>query len=818
MKANNNMSLNKNKLKYFIVAVSILFTACGGGGGGGGGGTPAPGPTPGPTPGPAPLNSEYFNSSILVSPSSAEPKVNSVTINVNGASTTKSIGLYAEAGGKITNSRVGVIDVVSGVGIHAYSEGSIGSNAGVINELDNSWNISYAMSSEKGGTIINESTGVINVNNKIGMKVLDKLSTAINYGTINMNEFSISGMNALAGKATNEKTGIITGSSSGVGMFISGYRENDTLYGGNGINLGLISLSGDNAIGMYSQAGNITNEAGATIKLTGDNAVGMSIAGRGTLTNNGTIILTGKNSRGISIDGPYTKGINNGLIDLTGAKNSIGIYVNNGGVLVNNGRIELGLSGTNKEQFIDRDGSIGTGDGGYSFEHKIFDTSAIGGGKFIMSKDGVLSAKEIKGNIYVDSSKIAGLYSESGKTVASLIAEYLDINLISDSVMYNTEYKRNNFIDYSYDIQVERKKFNEVIANNAYSSLLQENAYDSKDSFKDKVYSSILSSTTLESVNKAISDITGDKIFPTIQKINYTQLADRNNHINDIAYKNSFNDSFANEEVVYFGDYSYSHLDSKSSETMDGYSENRHTALLGAHKSMNDSLRLGVALSIGQNDVDFDSNSSNLESTNYHLAPFALYKNKDYNFIFSPYAGYIDGELERDLGLPTRIKSDVETQYYGFYSEINRQIDFDSFYMQPKFEINGAKFTQKSINESSNSGVNIPETDYSTFTTGIGSSIGKKINLDNDYTITIELSGTYYHEFGNPNNNMENVSLDGFNGKFDFDSYNNNRDYGKIGAEVAISKNNIQGYAKYGYIVGQDSDDQKVTVGVLYKF
>lgn len=815
--------MKKNYLKNISILSVLLLTACGGGNGGGGGGIGDNKPV---IKEPGISNKEFYDAAQIKSNISGKLVSNSGTVLVSG---TTYIGLYSELEGKVRNAESGVINVKSGSGIYALGTGSIGYNAGIINEVSTMGEDAFGMISNSGGSVINESTGVINVVNQVGMRSVGIGSTATNQGKIKITGTGV-GMSTYGGQALNDTTGSITG-NTGTGIYVGETHNGIQWVGGKGINKGNISFNGDGAWGMFSQFGDITNEQGGSIFMSGDNAVGMYVSGNGKAINNGTITMTGDNAIGIYAlgwDGSVS-GINNGVIDLTGATNSTGIHIS-GGKYVNNGTIRLGngiditnnnnltnSTNGNRGFFLENGASL-LNTGNFSATNSIFNTDSIGYGKFIMSKNGKLSAEEIMGDIYLDGAGITDLYSKYGIEENALYAKNLDVNLISSSAMYDSYYTENANNKFSFDLHAERRKFNEIVKNESYSTFLENNIFDSNNKFKDEVYGKILTAETQNDVNNSISLILGDNIFRSIQNITHTKLSNRNEEIRNIALSTSNGENFILDEWIIFGDYNHSYKDSSSTSTLAGYTENSDNIYLGGHKYINNNLRLGGIISVDTGNAKFKGSDSEYENTNYHFSPIALYQKANYNILLAPYLGYTKGELSRDLGLKNTEKSDIDTNYYGIYGEISKEFLFDNFYLVPRMEINGTIHTQKSVNESTNSGINIPETDYNSFVTGVGTTLGRRFILENGFVFGASVEGSYYHEFGNPNNAFENITLDGFNGNFGFDSYGYNRDYGKFGVELSLMKNGINGYINYKYFTGRTNDDKRFTAGINYTF
>ena len=189
--------------------------------------------------------------------------------------------------------------------------------------------------------------GIITVgNNSAALMTSGTGSFAENKGAITIGAGS-QGIVVKDGTDIRNISGIISGTEMGsVGI----YSDNIT---GSIENGGIINLSGDKALGIYSAGSNavmINNNSGAEIKIgdSSDNldpSIGIYSAAAGsTVTNNGTV-ETGVLSVGIYNNGGTV--INNNAGVITAGDSGVGIYSINGAVNLNTGSVlNLGTNGT----------------------------------------------------------------------------------------------------------------------------------------------------------------------------------------------------------------------------------------------------------------------------------------------------------------------------------------------------------------------------------------------------------------------------------------------------------------------------------------
>ena len=180
-------------------------------------------------------------------------------------------------------------------------------------------NVALTSNGSTAGTALISATGGQNYGIYSAGTVVNNANIDFSKGIGNVGIYSIKG-----GTTTNNST-ITVGDSNAQGNLYSlgmaaGYARTDS---GNIINNGTINVVGKDAIGMYASGpgSTATNNAGHTINLSGDGSMGMYL-------DNGAI------------------GVNNGTITTVGnPKEAVGIVVRNGAEFTNNGTININSNG-----------------------------------------------------------------------------------------------------------------------------------------------------------------------------------------------------------------------------------------------------------------------------------------------------------------------------------------------------------------------------------------------------------------------------------------------------------------------------------------
>ena len=220
-------------------------------------------------------------------------------------------------------------------------------------------NVALTSNGSTAGTALTSATGGQNYGIYSAGTVVNNANIDFSKGIGNVGIYSIKG-----GTATNNST-ITVGDSNAQGNLYSlgmaaGYARTDS---GNIINNGTINVVGKDAIGMYASGpgSTATNNAGHTINLSGDGSMGMYLDNGAIGVNNGTITTVGnpKGAVGVVVrnGAEFT---NNGIVNIS-SKDGYAKYVkggiikNYGSFVVSNGATEdyaVGNKPTGKELIV----------------------------------------------------------------------------------------------------------------------------------------------------------------------------------------------------------------------------------------------------------------------------------------------------------------------------------------------------------------------------------------------------------------------------------------------------------------------------------
>ena len=257
-------------------------------------------------------------------------------VRINDAGSIMNIGdnsygyVLKGIGTTFTNSNAGSVTLGT-KSVYLYSDDTTGN-------ITN--NAALTSNGSAAGTAIASATGGQNYGLYSAGTVVNNANIDFSKGIGNVGIYSIKG-----GTATNNAT-ITVGDSNAQGSLYSlgmaaGYAKTDS---GNIINNGTINVVGKDAIGMYASGlgSTATNNAGHTINLSGDGSMGMYLDNGAIGVNNGTITTVGSPKGAIGIvvrnGAEFT---NNGTITINSA-DGYAYFKANGGIIRNYGTFHLG--------------------------------------------------------------------------------------------------------------------------------------------------------------------------------------------------------------------------------------------------------------------------------------------------------------------------------------------------------------------------------------------------------------------------------------------------------------------------------------------
>lgn len=791
------------------------------------------------------------------------------TIKVNN---TSQVGMNSAQGGTAINR--GTIDVapinVSSGNNASYAitvgKNSSGANEGIINISGKATGMISENQEASNVTLINATTGTINVNTDSGvaMSVISN-SKIENNGkiTIKGNQNNVIYGTEIGNKIANNGTIEVNGSSNYGIRF--GKNSNVT-------NSGIINMTGDNNNGIYTAASGstITTDKNSSIIMTGHSNFGIVatsedgavkkhtinnngnidligndnngiLAANAMVNNSGNIILDGDSNVGISvsasevhnsgnitINGNSNTGIyatksskiyNTGTIDITGDNNT-GIAIeanssllNKGKIIINNSNSNANSSTTNKDDrgnvaitnygsIINEGSMVATGD---------FNTHAMGHGKFIMEKNSTLEANKIKGDIHLSSGITTGSLNNEYATYKMFNTKEMAGNLISNSYLFDAKLS-NNENNY-YDAVLTRKNFKDIVGNNSLGNYLENNYVDNNNQNKVTFYDKFKLASNQQQLDFLVSDTFGVKTFPTIEKQTFEVI-----RLNEDILQSNISKASLKQDFGYIVGGAYNRIDSDSSSTTDGSMATLKNVWLGGEKKINNSLKYGLVFSIGDYDADF-SNDSDRKDRMFQGTLFFNYDKNDINARTFLTVGGTKTKLERDLkSYSEKLKSSFDSRYIVWTNEVSKKINtpYNSYFI-PKVGFKLYRISQDKLKENGQFGVALNKVDTVIMEPSVGFTLGKNIPLKNDYTFIPEIEMNYIHRAGDLKNNLTGKIESISNEQFELEGYKFKRNTGNMKVKLGLNKNDWTVFGSYR-VMFERKVDSIGTVGINYKF
>lgn len=593
------------------------------------------------------------------------------------------------------------VDMSNKIGMGSIKEGYVIENENTIslNKLPEIQTL-VGMQGSNGGTIINQNSGVINIESfgGIGMSILNS-GYAENNGTINAT------MPFSNNTVAIQLLGTGTGLNNGTINLYNSYTVGATVENGSFVNKG--NILGAARYGMaVTGSGSVENASNGKISLLGVFA-GMYVSGGGTGTNNGEITILDGNSAMMTTNGSV---INNGTITMTTASYNIGnnvietpsgaMFINGFGTAVNSetGVINIGtptslMRGTNAMTgegavVLENQGTINmytntlnTGDtlnidfafyltggaigknmstgvinlgeygmvnyGGVVYNWGVINKETTNtqslsyNGKLVMESGGSIntSKPQVLETIVIGRSYVGNHYVDSGvlNLHSSITSNFEEIK--SNSKLY--EVIENNGV-----YEFKRNSF-EILTDDVLAKYLEDVYYDSNNSTKNELFDILTSSESGAQFEWYLDEIFGRGYFPSLMYQTNDAIVFTNETIlNQISEKTQA----TNKESYIFG-YSFEKMKKDGYENILGYTDELNSFFIGKNYPIKESLSSGWILSYTRLDSKFKDNKGKREDNMFQGTGYLNYNKDAVNAFGSFFAGYSKGDLDRNVQL-----------------------------------------------------------------------------------------------------------------------------------------------------------------------
>lgn len=637
------------------------------------------------------------------------------------------VGMQGSNGGTIINQSSGTINILSygGVGMNILNEG-YAENNGVINAVMPFSNNTVAIQLLGTGKGVNN--GTINLYNSYTAGATVEKGSFVNKGDI---------LGAARYAMAVTGTGSIENASSGnislLGVFAAMYVSG----GGSGVNNGLITVFDSNS-GMMTTDGGIINNG--TITMTtpsynvGDNPLeipngAMFINGFGTAVNSETGIIN-LGTPEVTVRG-YHAMTGDGAVVLEN-RGKINIYTNT----INEGQfltvnfayyLENGAIGKNMTTGVINLGEYGMLNyGGTVYNWGTINKEKINvqdislDGKLVMESEGTIYSP---GTMLFDTAYIGRSYTGANYTdkgilnLDSSIPENFE-TVKSNSILYEVIKKDGVYV-------FERNSF-EVLTDDVLGQYLENIYYDSNNKLKDKLFDILTSSESGEQFEWYLDEIFGRGYFPSlIYQTNDAIVFTNETILNQISKKTE-----ATDRESYILGYSFEKIKKSGYENIIGHTDELNSFFIGKNYPIKESLSSGWILSYTRLNSRFKEDRGERKDNMFQGTGYLNYNKDELNAFGSLFVGYSKGDLKRDVKLGY-------LEYSNDFSDI----------------------TFESLDERLSS-------DIKNYYVGILGKVSKKYNFDTVYlepVLKVESVGIFQKNI-NESNGTYNLNLDKLNG------------------------------------------------------
>lgn len=708
------------------------------------------------------INVSSYNAAGIYSGSDVEVyNENSITLTTS-SNTSANRRWYGMYGGLITNNGTVTLNIHDG----SYATGmSAGFNNGdiILNVTSNT--TSYGIR----GSAINNRNIQINASGYFayGMSVTKSTSDTSDISAINNKNGSI------------EINNIATG---------AGIEANN---GAKAINKGNIAISDSFA--------NSTN-----------NIKGIQISSGSTAVNEGSILLNNINGEN-NVYGIYSDNsnvVNTGNITLSNVNesSSYGIYAINGSKVYNSGTITINGETYNKNEadgkFIYIDSSSSMINKSEITASTAFDTAALGGGKFVLGKDGKITAPEIKGEITADAGITSGGFDKTYSNKNAFSGKTDEVKLNSGSALFDATLKDN-------DLVMTMKDFDEVVQDKSLAAYLQRN-YEAKRN--EQLFNSLKLTPTTSALGDVLNKKLGFSLLPNFTQENMNVFRSLSNLVTDTM----FSQDLTNERMMV--GYDYLGQDRSTKGRVTGYENTANSSYFLADTKLNNRQRFGLGVALTRFSSDYDDDSSRKATFAQALGSYMHDFGNRWKYAGLLRAGYADGDYKRQSG-GTRIGGDTSDILYGFNNELRYSYDLGLAVLEPQFELNASGYYQRKIKEddAKTNALQIKGTNNLSLESGAGLYLSKEAVYGENGRLKGRLGGSYYRELSQPYHTMRARvrDTDGYYLIESTDIFDRNRMV--VRADIAFSWKAIEFYFRGSQFM-EDKHTTVINAGIKYNF
>ena len=714
-------------------------------------------------------------------------------------------------------------------GVKGETNYDAGSTHGIINNGDATHIATSADEQDKGYieyTLSGEDTSAVYSNSQSS----NIRSSFYNYGVINTFSNVADGAAFLSNGDEDKNYGYIKITNQKDGAVVSAIKDTKYLSHSGPYNFGTLEVIANNTnnstlYGIFKDSKNmeiVYNTGNIKIDMSGSNNTAYGIKTKSKIANFGDITITSSNNQGsaygIYIDGQGRTDIrteNYGNITLTdvNADTSYGIYAINGAKVYNKGKITINDKSSTENKadgkFIYVDGTSEIiNNGWYENPSSTFNTAAIGGGKFVMGKNGKIRAPKVKGDITADAEITSGGFDKTYANTGAFSGDTGEVKLNSGSALFDAILKNN-------DIVMTMKDFDEVVDDKSLAAYLQRN-YDAKRN--EQLFNSLKLHASANSLNNSLNQQLGFSLIPNFAQENMNVFRSLSNLVTD----NMFSQDLTNERMMV--GYDYLGQDRSSKGRVTGYENTANSSYFLADTKLNNRQRFGLGVALTRFNSDYDDDSSRKATFAQVLGSYMHDFGNHWKYAGLLRVGYADGEYKRQSDRE-RIEGDTSDVLYGFNNELRYNYDLGFVTLEPQFELNAYGYYQRKIKEddAKTNSLLLDGTNNLSVESGVGLYVSKeKIYGETEGEgetgrVKARLGGSYYRELSQPYHSVRARvrDTDGYYLIESTDIFDRNRMI--VRADITFNWKALEFYLRGSQFL-EDKHTTVINAGVKYNF
>ena len=730
-------------------------------------------------------------------------------------------GIENKYSGKIYNygyidinvSSYNAAGIYSGSDVEVYNENAITLTTSSNTSANRRW---YGM---YGGLITNNGTVTLNIHDG---SYATGMSAGFNNGDIILNVTSNTTSYGIRGSAINNRNIQINGGYFAYGMSVTkstsdtsdisainnknGSIEINNIATGAGIeaNNGAKAINKGN-IAISDSFANSTN-----------NIKGIQISSGSTAVNEGSILLNNINGEN-NVYGIYSDNsnvVNTGNITLSNVNesSSYGIYAINGSKVYNSGTITINGEAYNKNEadgkFIYIDSSSSMINESEITASTAFDTAALGGGKFVLGKDGKITAPEIKGDITADAGITSGGFDKTYSNKNAFSGKTDEVKLNSGSALFGATLKDN-------DLVMTMKDFDEVVDDKSLAAYLQRNYEDKRN---EQLFNSLKLTPTTSALSDVLNKKLGFNLLPNFAQENMNVFRSLSNLVTDTM----FSQDLTNERMMV--GYDYLGQDRSTKGHVTGYENTANSSYFLADTRFNNRQRFGLGVALTRFSSDYDDDSTRKATFAQVLGSYMHDFGNRWKYAGLLRVGYADGDYKRQSDRE-RIEGDTSDILYGFNNELRYDYDLGFMKVEPQIELNAYGYYQRQIkeDEAKADSLQIKSTNNMSVESGVGLYVSKEKVYGSAEgegetgRVKARLGGSYYRELSQPYHTMRTRvrDTDGYYLIESTDIFDRNRVV--VRADIAFSWKAVEFYFRGSQFM-EDKHTTVINAGIKYNF